>query len=299
MANGSQAAPYILSAVHDIKTYRDSKKYRKIPVGYSATDIEALRPMLQNYLVCHPSPLETLDFFSLNAYEWCGQSSFTQSSYSILQKQTAGYPVPIFFSETGCNIVRSRDFQDMTAILGPQMSDTWSGAIVYEWIQERNDYGLITYGTISGDDDSVTDIFSRKGTPTPISPDFSNLKSRWVTLTPSGVALSEYSSSISSLTAPPCPGSTSGGWAVDPSGSLPSFLQHVTPETSEVRDKSGTPSGTGSPITRTIGPGASASHPNAASQLLAVHGPRSTYGFGMAVAITTLLALGAMSGWWM
>jgi len=26
------------------------------------------------------------------------------------------------------------------------MSGTWSGAIIYEWIEEANDYGLISYG---------------------------------------------------------------------------------------------------------------------------------------------------------
>lgn len=26
------------------------------------------------------------------------------------------------------------------------MVDVWSGAIIYEWIQELNDYGLINYG---------------------------------------------------------------------------------------------------------------------------------------------------------
>ena len=26
------------------------------------------------------------------------------------------------------------------------MADQWSGAIIYEWIQEMNQYGLISYG---------------------------------------------------------------------------------------------------------------------------------------------------------
>lgn len=26
------------------------------------------------------------------------------------------------------------------------MVDTWSGSIIYEWIQETNNYGLIQYG---------------------------------------------------------------------------------------------------------------------------------------------------------
>ena len=36
IANVSGGAPYIKAAARDIKAYRDSKGYRKIPVGYSA-----------------------------------------------------------------------------------------------------------------------------------------------------------------------------------------------------------------------------------------------------------------------
>ena len=35
-ANASSAAPYVKAAARDVKAYRDSKKYRKVPVGYSA-----------------------------------------------------------------------------------------------------------------------------------------------------------------------------------------------------------------------------------------------------------------------
>jgi hypothetical protein len=46
-----------------MKAYRDSKGYRKIPVGYSAADIAELRPMLQNYLTCGNNTEDTVDFF--------------------------------------------------------------------------------------------------------------------------------------------------------------------------------------------------------------------------------------------
>ena len=35
-ANRSDAAPYIKASIRDMKAYRESKNYRKIPVGYSA-----------------------------------------------------------------------------------------------------------------------------------------------------------------------------------------------------------------------------------------------------------------------
>ncbi len=150
IASDAGAAPYVLAAATDIKAYRDAKGYRKIPVGYSATDTAVLRPMLQDYLVCNQNASERIDFYSLNSYEWCGQSSYMQSGYSILQGYAQGYPVPIFFSEDGCNTVPPRTFDDQAAIFGPQMANSWSGAIIYEWIQETNNYGLVNYGPFAG-----------------------------------------------------------------------------------------------------------------------------------------------------
>ena len=228
---GAAAAPYILAAAHDIKMYRDQMKYRPIPVGYSAADIAELRPMLQNYMACSPDPAQRLDFFGLNAYEWCGPSSYVTSGYSELQRNASGYPIPIFFTETGCNVARPRRFTDQAAIFGPFMVDTWSGSIVYEWIQETNDYGLISYGPPDpGALDAVAtkpivyDGFTRKGTPTPIVPDFYNLKKQWATLSPTGVALSDYTRSTTAITVPACPQYTPGGWTVDPSEPLPVLL---------------------------------------------------------------------------
>ncbi|KAI9772200.1 MAG: hypothetical protein M1839_002518 [Geoglossum umbratile] len=226
MANGSDAAPYIKAAVRDIKHYRDSNNMRKIPIGYSAADIAELRPMLQNYLACGSNGSESTDFFALNAYEWCGASSYTTSGYNQLTKNITGYPVPIYFSETGCNTNRPRDFADQSAIFGDQMVDYWSGAIVYEWIEEANNYGLIQYGPKSEANESVLDGYPRSGTPTPISPDFSNLKSQWKSLSPIGVKESAYSPTN---TPPPCPSSTSGGWRVNGNVPLPSLGQTHTP----------------------------------------------------------------------
>jgi len=145
------AAPYLLTALADLKGYQKAKGYRKIPIGYSATDTTVLRPMLQNYLVCKKNESERVDFYALNSYEWCGtQSSYTISGYNILQQYANGYPVPIFLSEDGCNTVPPRTFDDQSAIFGPQMSGTWSGAIIYEWLQEMNGYGLVSYGPFAG-----------------------------------------------------------------------------------------------------------------------------------------------------
>lgn len=130
-----------------MKKYRDAKGYRKIPIGYSATDTSALRPMLQDYVVCRPDASERMDFYSVNTYSWCGpQTTYETSGYPMLQQLANDYPVPIWLSEDGCNTVPPRDFKDQDAVFGPKMIDTWSGAMIYEWIQEMNQYGLVSYG---------------------------------------------------------------------------------------------------------------------------------------------------------
>jgi hypothetical protein len=166
-AAGSSAAPYIKAAVADMKAYRNSKNYRAVPIGYSAADIAGLRPWLQDYLVCGSDPNAAIDFFGLNSYEWCGDNNYQQSGYADLQALAVNYSSVIFFSETGCNVGGARLFQDQASILGPDMDGTWSGAIIYEWVEETNNYGLVNYGSPGG---SVL-----SGTPTAIAPDFTNL----------------------------------------------------------------------------------------------------------------------------
>ncbi|KAH7130367.1 Glucanosyltransferase-domain-containing protein [Dendryphion nanum] len=221
--NGTLAAPFVKAAARDLKAYRDSKNYRKIPVGYSAADISNNRPMLQNYFACGSNFSESLDFFALNTYSWCGDSSFQQSGYNERVAEAKSYNIPIFISETGCNVPKPRNFADQASIFGKDMSDVWSGAIIYEWIQEKNDYGLISYGTPvdPASPNAPPDGFVRSGTPTPVSPDFTNLKNQWKTLTPSGVKESAYNPTLS---APPCPAFTSGVetlWLVNGNIALP------------------------------------------------------------------------------
>ncbi|KAK5071966.1 hypothetical protein LTR64_004255 [Lithohypha guttulata] len=140
----SSSAPYLLTAAADLRAYGRSRNYRPIPIGYSATDTGAL-PMLADYLACRPNVDERLDFYGLNSYRWCGESTFQQSGYDVLLNQTADYNLPIFFTEVGCNTVPPRTFSDQAVVFN-EMADVWSGAIIYEWIQEMNQYGLINYG---------------------------------------------------------------------------------------------------------------------------------------------------------
>lgn len=220
--DSSPAAPLLKAAARDMKAYRDSKGYRKIPVGYSAADIKELRPMLQDYLTCGDDPAETVDFFGLNSYSWCDPSTYEESTYNQLQEYAKGFPVPIFFTETGCNVPGPRKWDDMDAIFSKPMVNDWSGAIVYEWIQEQNNYGIITYGPPH---EAAAEGFPRKGTPTPKSPDFDNLKAKWAGSHPSGVSKADYNAKAVSTR--PCPTSTPGGWwLVDGNVKLPVLGDH-------------------------------------------------------------------------
>jgi hypothetical protein len=192
---GSIAAPYIKAATTDMKSYMAAKNYRQIPIGYSAADIAELRPMLQNYLACGSQPSQIIDFFGLNSYEWCGDATYQSSGYSNLQAMAEGYSIPIFFSETGCIIPPPRTFADQTAIFGPDMIDTWSGAIIYEWVQEVNDYGLVTYPN--------GQIYS--GAPIPLQPDYDNLANQWKNINPTGVSEASCKPSADNLELSICP----------------------------------------------------------------------------------------------
>ncbi|KAH6703178.1 Glucanosyltransferase-domain-containing protein [Leptodontidium sp. MPI-SDFR-AT-0119] len=210
--NGTSLAPYIKAIAIDLKAYREGMGYRAIPIGYAAADITSVTPMLQNYLACGA---DGIDFFGQHAYSWCGDSTMAQSGFDQLYAKASGYNIPIFIAETGCNTVQPRTFGDQVAIFGSAMNNRFSGAIVYEWALHENNYGLVTYSGAAA-----------TGTPTPIPGDFSNLKSRWSTLTPTGTPLPSYDiRTVTSTLA--CPSSTASIWSVNGEVSLPTLGKAV------------------------------------------------------------------------
>lgn len=100
-ANQSLAAPFIRGAARDVKTYRANKNYRDIPVGYSAADIAELRPMLQDYLTCGGNSSDTVDFFALNSYEWCGTVRNTYQISFRCEDARAGTANAQLMNDTG------------------------------------------------------------------------------------------------------------------------------------------------------------------------------------------------------
>lgn len=93
-----------------------------------------IREQLADYMVCGGNTTEAADFVGFNLYSWCGDSSIAMSGYDQQTERFSGLPVPIFFSEDGCNEVSPRDFTDQAAIFHDNsMKDVWSGAIIFEW----------------------------------------------------------------------------------------------------------------------------------------------------------------------
>lgn len=119
-----------------MKAYAAARQYRTIPIGYFTDVVDSWYQQLGEYLVCGGNESESIDFYGLNAFQWCGDSSYTASGYDLMVSDLEVLGVPVFFSEDGCNTGSPRTWQDQAAVFGPNMSSVWSGAIAYEWREQ-------------------------------------------------------------------------------------------------------------------------------------------------------------------
>lgn len=179
-ATNTDASAFVKAAVRDSKAYIKAQGYRQIPVGYSANDDIAIRVPLADYFACGDDD-ERADFFGINMYEWCGASTFKTSGYQNITDQYQNIGIPIFFSEYGCVAVKPRKFTEVQAIYSDEMTDIWSGGIVYVYFQEANDYGLV-----SVDGNTVSTLA-----------DFNNLKSELASISPNFATIDSASASAS------------------------------------------------------------------------------------------------------
>ncbi|KAI4762536.1 putative 1,3-beta-transglucosylase, GH72 family [Aureobasidium sp. EXF-3400] len=138
------APAYIRAVTRDMKDYIAKNINRDISVGYSAADVADILSDTWEYLGCElsNSTSSKIDFFGLNDYEWCGDSTFEQSGYSKLIDLFGNTSIPVFFSEYGCNLVKPRTFTNVPVLYGQEMS-VMSGGLVYEYSEGENDYGLV------------------------------------------------------------------------------------------------------------------------------------------------------------
>ena len=137
--NNTVASAFVKAAVRDVKAYIVQKNYRPIGVGYATNDDET-RTELANYFNCGPAA-DSIDFWGYNIYSWCGESSYEDSRYETRTEEFSSYNVPAFFAEYGCIEVKPRLFDEVQALYGSDMTEVWSGGIVYMYFQEANDYG--------------------------------------------------------------------------------------------------------------------------------------------------------------
>ncbi|KAG0055303.1 1,3-beta-glucanosyltransferase gas1 [Gryganskiella cystojenkinii] len=171
------ASGYVRALLRDTKNYLRSQGSRKIPVGYANNDDPDVRLQIQSYFNCGPEE-ERIDFFGINLYEWCGTGvTYRTSGYAERTADIASYSIPVFLSEFGCNAVSPRTFPEVKSIFGPDMTNTWSGGIVYEWSQEDNSYGLVKINP----DNTATKL-----------PDYTNLKAALEPLHPTGVNMDAF-----------------------------------------------------------------------------------------------------------
>lgn len=197
----SKAAPYIKAVTRDIRSYLSSQKLRKVPVGYSAADIDTNRLEMAEYMNCGTDD-ERSDFFAFNDYSWCDPSSYQISGWDQKVKNFTGYGLPLFLSEYGCN-TNTRQFQEVAALYDTKMTGVYSGGLVYEYSEEGSNYGLVQ---INGNDVST-------------NKDYDALKTA-LNKTPNPSGDGNYNKTGGSN---PCPKKNSPNWDVDATDSLPAI----------------------------------------------------------------------------
>lgn len=137
----TSAAPYVKATTRDMRQYIRDRKYRTIPVGYSAADVDSNRYEMATYMNCGTDD-ERSDFFAFNDYSWCDPSSFSTSGWDQKVTNFTGYGIPIFLSEYGC-ITNTRTFGAIAALYNTEMTSVYSGGLVYEYSEEGNGYGVV------------------------------------------------------------------------------------------------------------------------------------------------------------
>lgn len=163
----SHTAPYVKAVTRDIRQYIRERGLRKVPVGYSAADINTNRLEMAQYMNCGTDD-ERSDFFAFNDYSWCSPSSFTTSGWDKKVENFSDYGLPLFLSEYGC-ITNERDWGEVEALYSEKMTGVYSGGLVYEYSLEDNGYGIVDLSggepETSGDFDRLKEAFEK--TPNP------------------------------------------------------------------------------------------------------------------------------------
>jgi beta-galactosidase/beta-glucuronidase len=87
------SARYVKATTRDMRQYIANRGYRKVPVGYSAADVQENRMQMAHYMNCGTDD-ERSDFFAFNDYSWCN-SNFATSGWDVKVKNFTDYGLPI------------------------------------------------------------------------------------------------------------------------------------------------------------------------------------------------------------
>lgn len=142
----SQVSPkFLRQTIGDVKQFMALHCARQVPIGYSAADDLKYRISLSDYISCFNSskPEQTVDFYGVNSYQWCGLQTLQSSGYDLLIDAYKDYQIPVILSEFGCNKVLPRKFNEIEGIFSKEMLEVFSGGLAYEYSQETNNYGLV------------------------------------------------------------------------------------------------------------------------------------------------------------
>jgi len=207
--NNTDASAYVKAAVRDMKAYIKSKNYRSIGVGYATNDDATIRTNLADYFNCGNTD-DAIDFWGYNIYSWCGDSNYVESGYEARTAEFANYSVPAFFAEYGCNTVQPRQFTEVQAIYGDNMTGVWSGGIVYMYFQETNNYGMSSQSSLKSYLLTNIGLVSVDGTSVSKLPDFTSLSSQLAKATPASTSSADYT--VTNTVAQACP-ATGTAWS--------------------------------------------------------------------------------------
>ncbi|KAF8544194.1 Glucanosyltransferase-domain-containing protein [Trichophaea hybrida] len=162
---------YLKAVVRDMKAYITEQVSRIIPVGYSNADDLKFRISLAKYLEC--GEIGYIDFFGVNSYQWCGHNTFVGSGYDKLVEDYTDYSLPVFFTEFGCNESPPRLWEEIGSLYNANMTNVFSGGLVYEYSQETNNYGLVDISKTGQaktmkDYTSLAQAYKKAGTDIPL-----------------------------------------------------------------------------------------------------------------------------------
>ncbi|KAF4582142.1 1,3-beta-glucanosyltransferase gel1 [Ophiocordyceps camponoti-floridani] len=162
-----KSAPYVKAVTRDIKNYMRVQGLRAVPVGYSAADVSSNVMQQADYFNCGSDDMRA-DFFAFNDYSFCN-SNFKGAGWDVKVKAFSDYGLPIFLSEFGCIRTRPRKFEEIKAMMSPEMTPVYSGGLLYEYSEESNEYGIVK---IKGENVETTTEFeaysaSLKSSPPP------------------------------------------------------------------------------------------------------------------------------------